>query len=396
MKRNFSKTMILIAVIFMDLLGGMEFDLFVPSFPELQSHFNLSPFWVEALLSANFLGYCLSLFFVGSLSDHYGRKPIILWGLTLFIIGSILCVGSTLYPFLLVGRFLQGLGIAAPVILSFLIITDTYSLKQQQFLLAMLNGVMNIAVAIAPVVGSYIALHFNWRVNFIALLALGIITGITTLAFVPKTQQQHLAETPNSGYMTIFRSRPLVLLIINLVFMFVPYWIFVGMSPLLYIKELKVSLSEFGYYQGILALVFAIGTFLFGFIVKRVDQKKTLKVSVGIYTMSLVLIGLTIFFNSTNPLWITLAFLTFIIGQIIPTTVLYPLCLNFLPSVKGRVSAIVQGLRLVLTAIGLQIAGYLYQGTFQNIGIVIISFILIGVVTLVMVIKNNALMRAFR
>ncbi|MFN7098124.1 MAG: MFS transporter, partial [Gammaproteobacteria bacterium] len=60
--------MILVAVILMDLLAGMEFDLFVPSFPELQTQFNLTPFWVEALLSANFIGYCLSLFFVGSLA----------------------------------------------------------------------------------------------------------------------------------------------------------------------------------------------------------------------------------------------------------------------------------------------------------------------------------------
>ena len=81
MKQAFAKRMILITIICMDLLTGMEFDLFVPSFPQLQTHFGLSPFWVEALLSVNFIGYCLSLFFVGSLADRYGRKPIILLGL---------------------------------------------------------------------------------------------------------------------------------------------------------------------------------------------------------------------------------------------------------------------------------------------------------------------------
>src|SRR5476651_7636 len=128
MKRTYAKGMILVTIIFMDLLTGMEFDLFVPSFPELQSHFNLTPFWVEALLSVNFIGYCLSLFFVGGLADRYGRKPIILLGLVIFILGSVLCLYPSSYYFLIAGRFIQGVGIAAPAILSFLIIADSYPL----------------------------------------------------------------------------------------------------------------------------------------------------------------------------------------------------------------------------------------------------------------------------
>src|SRR3990167_10152434 len=91
-KKTFSTLTILTTVILMDLLAGMEFDLFVPSFPQLQNHFNLSAFWVEALLSVNFIGYCLSLFIVGGLADRYGRKPIILLGLMIFVIGSVLCL----------------------------------------------------------------------------------------------------------------------------------------------------------------------------------------------------------------------------------------------------------------------------------------------------------------
>lgn len=91
MRQNFAKDMIFVTIILMDLLSGTEFYLFVPSFPNIQKVFYLSPFWVEALLSVNFAGYCLSLFFVGALADRYGRKPIILFELVTFIIGSILC-----------------------------------------------------------------------------------------------------------------------------------------------------------------------------------------------------------------------------------------------------------------------------------------------------------------
>jgi DHA1 family bicyclomycin/chloramphenicol resistance-like MFS transporter len=394
-KVDIVRSLILLTVVLMDILTGMEFDLFVPSFPQLQSHFNLSPFWVEALLSVNFIGYCISLFFVGGLADRYGRKPIILLGLALFIVGSALCLYPYSYYFLILGRFLQGVGIAAPAILSFLIIADSYPLKQQQFLMAILNGSINIAVAISPVIGSYLTLYFHWQGNFVALLLLGLITFFMVIFFIPYLKTSFNDSTLSlSGYRSIVKSKPLMLLIINILFIFVPYWIFVGMSPLLYIKDLSVSLAHFGYYQGVLAFVFAVGSILYGLIIRdrNFEQKKMLTASMQILMISLVMITLVTIVNSKNPLVITLAFLPFIISQIIPSVILYPLALNFLPHVKARVSAVIQGSRLVLTAFGLQIAGYCYQQSFQSIGMVLICFIVVAVVTLFFVINNDELM----
>jgi DHA1 family bicyclomycin/chloramphenicol resistance-like MFS transporter len=397
MKQAFAKGMVLVTIILMDLLVGMEFDLFVPSFPELQSQFSLSPFWVEALLSVNFAGYCLSLFFVGSLADHYGRKPIILLGLMTFIIGSFFCLWAPTYGFLLSGRFLQGVGIAAPAILSFLIIADSYPLKKQQSLMGLLNGLMNFSVGAAPVLGSYITLYFHWRGNFTALLLLGLATFVMTVLFIPPHKlPEHKEPLSLCGYILIFQSKPLLLLIMHIVFNFVPYWVFVGMSPLLYMEDLGVSLFHFGYYQGALALVFGLGSILFSLIINRCDQKKMLYISSQIFIAGLMSMALVTFLDSPNPLFITLAFLPFIIGQIIPSTLLHPLCLNFMPQAKGRVAAILQGGRLIFSALCLQLAGYFYQGSFQNIGIIIIGFILMTVITLFFVINNRELMKFSR
>ena len=180
MKQQFAKLMILVTVIFMDILGGAEIDLFVPSFLELSNQFNLSPFWLEALLSINFIGFFLSILFVGGLADRYGRKPIILLGLTIFIIGSSICLWASSYQSLLSGRFLQGLGIAAPAVLCFLIIADSYSLKEQQSLMAILNGLVNASIGAAPIVGSYITMHYHWQGNFATLTLSGLIVLIMT------------------------------------------------------------------------------------------------------------------------------------------------------------------------------------------------------------------------
>ncbi len=377
----------------MDLLAGMEFDLFVPSFPELNDYFNLSPFWVEALLSVNFLGFCISLFFVGALADRYGRKPIILIGLITFIIGSILCLWAPIYPVMLIGRFLQGIGIASPAILSFLIIADAYPIKQQQFYMAMLNGLKNASVAAAPVIGSYITLYFHWRGNFTTLLILGIITLLLSVIFIPKFQLPAQKESLSlQGYLPIFQSKPLMLLIVTVAFLFVPYWIFVGMSPLLYMEDLGVSLSHFGFYQGALALSFALGSVCYGFVIHKIDQKTMLWLSNYIFITSMILVTLVALYAISSPLIITLVILIFVIGQIVPSAIIFPHCLNYMPKMKGRVSGLVGGLSLVIQAIGLQIAGYFYKGSFQNTGIIIAISILMIVVTMWVMLNHRDLM----
>lgn len=160
------------------------------------------------------------------------------------------------------------------------------------------------------------------------------------------------------------------------------------MSPLLYIKDLHVSLTHFGYYQGSLALIFALGSLVFGFTLNRYDQQKMLVVANKIFFLSFICIVLVTLAASSNPLLITLAFIPFIIGQIIPVNILYPLYLNLMPTAKGRLTAIIQGGRLIFASLGLQIAGYFYQGSFHNIGIIVASVVLTGTIVMLFVIKQ--------
>lgn len=394
MKPKLTKTLVLLTVILMDILAGMEFDLFVPSFPELQAQFHLSPFWVETFLSVNFIGFCFSLICVGSLADRCGRKPIIISGLLVFIIGTMICLWGQGYGDLILGRLLQGIGIAAPSILSFLIIADLYPLKKQQYYMAMLNGLMNTAIGLAPVMGSTISLYFHWQGNFIALLLLGWLTLISALFFIPAHKTpKNKKKLVLPGYLPLFQSKSLLLLLVFLVLYNVPYWVFVGMSPILFIKDLHVPLSQFGYYQGSLALIFALGSIGVGFIINRFDQKKMLFISGAIFMLSFISMAYITAENCQNPLLITLAILPFIIGQIVPATILYPICINLIPEAKARVSAVLQGSRLILCALGVQIASFYYAGNIQSTGLVITSFIAAAIVMFFWVMKNQELMR---
>ena len=96
-----------------------------------------------------------------------------------------------------------------------------------------------------------------------------------TMLFIPTYKLSDHKETLSlRGYIPLFQSKPLMLLMANIIFMFVPYWIFVGMSPLLYMKDLGVSLAHFGYYQGVLAFVFAVGSVLLALLCIDMSRRK--------------------------------------------------------------------------------------------------------------------------
>ena len=223
----------------------------------------------------------------------------------------------------MLGRFLQGIGIAAPAILSFLIIADRHPIEKQQSLFALLNGSLNIAAGIAPVLGSYIALSFHWRGNFSSLLLLGITSLVMTIMFVDKDKNVvKPIKLSFGGYKHLLQSKTLLLLLSYIILMTIPYWVFVGMSTLLYIRSLHVNLHYFGFYQGILAFTFAIGSIVFGLIFNRYRSRTWLTASLWVFALAFLMIVYVAVFYKHNPLLITLAMLIFVIAQIITRAIL--------------------------------------------------------------------------
>ena len=373
--------LLIACVIVMDFLAGTELDLFVPSFPQIERAFALSPFWVEALLSVNFVTFCTGLIFVGDLSDRFGRKPVLVVSLMLFCLGSILCFTAPTYVLLFAGRACQGLGISAPAVVSFLLVADHYSLEAQQRLFALLGGVMNVSVGLAPVIGSYLSLAFGWRGSFGALLCLGILSLIMVLFCVPTYRVDAPTRKPLwQGYMALFRHKDLMQLVRHFMVQFTPYWMFVGMAPLFYMDSLGVPLSQYGFHQGSLATVYALGSFVFAALARPKDH-------VGLLRMSYILFGFGTLCAlaaswATNALLVTLAMMPFICGQIVPSALLYPECLSLIPDAKGKVSALLQGGRLIFSALMLQIASALYQKRFLEIALTMAVFMIASCVTL--------------
>ncbi len=367
--------MLLFTILILNILVGAEIDIILPSFPDIKALFNLTTFEVELLLSVNLIAYCLASFIVGNLADYYGNKPILLMGLLIFIAGNIICLLPYNYHIILLGRFLQGIGISAAAVLSFLIISDNYPLDKQKQFIGIVNGVVTMAMAMAPVAGSYVHLLFNWKGNFVLLLILAIICFLLSLFFIPKEVEklkydQKLSIFPFKGYLSVIKSKKSLYFILAICFLVQPYWIFIGLAPILYMVDLGVSLHHFGYYQGALAVVFSLVSINQNFFSKIFGSNNFFKISITMIAVFIVLCMTLVITGSNNPLLITLVMSLLAASVAFPINTLWPLSLETMPESKGKISALMIAGRLFLTSLGLQVVGYFYSNSFALIGIV--------------------------
>jgi len=368
----------IIAIILIQILVGVEIDVFTPSFPELQSVFGLSNVMVQLMLSVNFIAYCIGCLFAGALGDRYNRRSIILFSLLVFIVGSVLCVNAHHYTWLLLGRFLQGVGIAAPCTLSFVIIADEYPIEKQPGLMGTLNGISTMAMACAPVVGSYVALYTSWRGNFTILLGLGILCFVMGWFAIPSRKGDPNVSLSPKAYWPFLCSPSLRTYLIAFCLLCVPYWLFIGMSPLLYMQDLGVPLKQFGYYQGITAMFFGSLSFMSPSILKKFGTRSCLYFGFFTCVLTTLLISCLILYRIQDPILITATMLVFAIGAVFPVNILYPYSLSIVPGGKGRIAALHQSSRLILTAFMLEATSYYYDGSFTSIGIAMLIPLIIS------------------
>lgn len=380
--------MYLFTIIFMIMLSGMEIDLFVPSFPQLQDNFNLSAFMVEMTLSLNLIAHFMSAFIAGTLGDKYGRKLVISLGLGVFIIGSILCAFASNFNVILIGRILQGIGISGPSVLAYVLISDSYSKKKAQSLMGLVNGTITVAMAFAPVIGSYVNLFFNWRGNFVVLLIMGIISLILVLLFIEDKHEKQDIKISLKDYKPIFTSPKAVLYLMVLTFLCQSYWIFIGMSPILYMNDLGVNIKEFGLYQGAIAGVFALVSFTSTYFLKRFGTIKCFKTSVIFIFIFFILTIIATILNIRDPLILTSIMLIEAISVVYPINILWPLALSVVRGAKGRMGAMLVSMRLISTAIAIGIVSFFYSGNFISIGISICITLVISGISGYLLIKN--------
>lgn len=172
---------------FMASLGPFGDTEYTPSLPSIASFLEISYGQAQLTMTVYLFGFGFSQIFYGPLSDRLGRRPVVLFGISTFLVGSLLCSFSSTLNMLLVGRFIQSLGACAGGVISNAAIRDAFPLNRQTRVFLQVNTALSLAPGIGPIAGSLIDHYLFWQANFYLLAILAVLLLFSLFFAFPET-----------------------------------------------------------------------------------------------------------------------------------------------------------------------------------------------------------------
>jgi DHA1 family bicyclomycin/chloramphenicol resistance-like MFS transporter len=202
----FAGAPILLLIVTFLMLQPLSTDLYLASLPSLATGFAVPAATVQLTLSLFVIGFGGAQLVIGPLSDRYGRRPVLLWGLTLYVAASALCGFAQSIELLIAARFLQALGCCSAVVIARAIVRDAYAREDSMRVMAKVSTWLSLAPLLGPILGSYLQVAFGWRAAFAALGLLSAAVMAATFLRLPETNMHKDPQaTRLSGLLVNYR-----------------------------------------------------------------------------------------------------------------------------------------------------------------------------------------------
>src|SRR5215218_3182370 len=177
-------------------LNPLAMDMMLPALPDIRSAFQLADAnRPQMVLSVFIIGFGVGQFVMGPLSDRFGRRPILLGGMTVYCIASLLAIAAPSFETLLLARALQGLCTSATRVIATSIVRDCYAGRRMASVMSLAMMVFIAVPVIAPSFGQAVLLLTQWRGIFIVLMLYGVVALIWSAWRMPETLPLHLRRS---------------------------------------------------------------------------------------------------------------------------------------------------------------------------------------------------------
>lgn len=369
----------------------METDIYVPAFPDMKTFFLVSSETIQQILSFNFVGICLGSLLFGPLSDSFGRKKVLLFGLVLFSVSSWGCCFINNFNGFVFFRFFQGMGAAAPMVITFAILLEKYEPKKVAQLCGALNIYITGVMAIAPILGSYLNIRYGWKSNFILIAILATCSLIGSAFFINETLSKK-DKTPFAilsiikNYGIVLTSFPYMAGSFICYLMFAGMLVFIANLSLIFIEYLGVSKSSYAFYQASPATAFALFSLLSIWVIARFGINTTKHSGVMIALIGAVLFSLTATLPA-NPLLICAAMVVYTSGITLAAPIYGMESANVFPGMRGIATGMSNALRYIIIASLVGIGSITFDGSIKPVAT------LLGISTCSAVILSVLLLR---
>ena len=361
----------------------IEVDISVPSLPDISDYFNVSDGLTQMTIAVNFLGFCISAAIYGPLSDSFGRRKIMLVGNALMLIGAFCCAISNSIVFLLVSRFIQGLGASASAVVVFAIIADVCSKEKMVSVIGQMNSILTIFMSVAPLAGGFINNNFGWRANYGFVAIVSLVSWIFLIAFLPETKKDVSSLSLKKiikDYIRLLCSLRFMVVALVPSLMFAGYMSFITCAPFMYMETLGLPMMYYALHQGVIIGAFSLVSQFSGNIKDFLGEKLCI-----VSGISLLFIGSCMLFVLgvlviNNPYLISLGMIIGSIGAALSYPLIFAKSFELFPDIKGTASSALMSIRMLITAAIIALAASLYDGSLFKIASIILAVNIISTI----------------
>ena len=355
--------LILVAI---SAVGPLALNIFVPSMPGLQSEFGVSYGVVQLTLTLYIIGMAVCQLAYGPLSDRFGRRPVLLAGMALFVVASLLAAFATSIAMLIAARLLQAIGGASGLVLSRAIVRDLYDRDRSASVLGYITMAFVVAPMLAPTVGGLLDQVAGWRSIFVLLALLGAVAFAATWHKLPETNR-NLAPSIRlaglaSGYMALLRMPSFLAYGLTLGFSSAVFFAFVAGAPYVMVVVLGFQPLDYGLWIMIVSLGYMFGNFLSGRYSQRLGTDRMVTIG-NLFTLAVTLAGLAAALaGAISPLTLFLPMLFAALGNglTIPNATAGAISVN--ASMVGTAAGLAGFLQMGISAGSAQLVGILQDG----------------------------------
>jgi DHA1 family florfenicol/chloramphenicol resistance protein-like MFS transporter len=258
---------------------ALALDIYVPSIPTIRDYFGVGTGVMQLTVSLFILVTGIGQLILGPISDHIGRRKIVLASILLLLIGSVICAAAWNITALIFGRIVEGIGACGMMVTCLAIVRDLFSENECARIYSFLNSTISLSPLLAPLMGGYIAYFINWRASFLFLALLAAIIFISTKINVNETlnpkNKKYLDKNFLKDYLHVLKKPEFLIYTFCDCAAFAGFLTFFSVSPYIIISLLHVSSEHFGFYFGEIGIVFFLGSLLSGYCSKHLGIYKT-------------------------------------------------------------------------------------------------------------------------
>ncbi|MGK4356981.1 purine nucleoside transporter PunC [Enterobacter cloacae] len=191
----------------LSVLGFLATDMYLPAFAAMQADLQTPAAAISASLSLFLAGFAIAQLLWGPLSDRFGRKPVLLLGLGIFAVGCLGMLWVRDATWLLVLRFVQAVGVCAAAVTWQALVTDYYPANRTNRIFATIMPLVGLSPALAPLLGSWILVHFEWQAIFATLFAITLVLMLPAFALKPAHKKEAHADAKPITFLSLLSAK---------------------------------------------------------------------------------------------------------------------------------------------------------------------------------------------